>query len=483
MDAGTKSKGRRRHGVPRATGHPPGRLGWLGDGMQMISTALATVNDDMDGDDHFADDSRSVLVVNADAATSVDPTAAIDLTGDNDEDESTPERGRNRVLENDFEFTSSQESRFSFRIIEAATSKHSRNNRINMGVEQARTTKDDNNISVTDGWVCRACTLINYSENSYACDACGEERRGSRELRQRQHSKPSSSLPINKILKASRNGHSTNRITLKTSSNVNGTRKFIAGGVQLAHTDRNSAMWIDKYAPRNSQELCVAPKKVEQVRRFLSSYIDCILESQRQEQQSQHELGDKGGNSMTKKNTSNCNYNESGTIVTTPETKVMILVGNPGVGKSAMVRTLAREMSIQILSWNDAYVEYNTNTNTDTNFHRHQQDDSFGSGSVYYDTLPYQSQLNSFDEFLTTSGLGIHSLDLVGGDADATLVEIAASAVAATLPRGSNRRLHKESKKRKREDFVGSVILVEEVSFAGNETIAAIVLFGGLLCL
>jgi stage III sporulation protein SpoIIIAA len=55
------------------------------------------------------------------------------------------------------------------------------------------------------------------------------------------------------------------------------------------------------------------------------------------------------------------NNNTINTPPPPPETKLMILIGNPGVGKSAMVRTLAREMNIQILAWNDAHVEYNTN--------------------------------------------------------------------------------------------------------------------------
>jgi hypothetical protein len=229
----------------------------------------------------------------------------------------------------------------------------------------------------------------------------------------------------------------------------------------------------------------VAPKKVEQVRNFLSSYIDHIHESRRrhqqQQQQQQQQLqqshqassSNGGGTEIMISNSIHHNSNTT-TILTPPETKLMILIGNPGVGKSAMVRTLAMEMNLQILSWNDAHVEYSSNNSSTSYLQLHQNDDGLGSGSgYYYDALPYQSQLNSFDEFLTMSGAGMQSLDIVGGRyADAT-VAMMTTPNTADLPRGRNGRTHKLPKKtnnllekheqKRKDDFVGSVILVEEV--------------------
>ena len=174
---------------------------------------------------------------------------------------------------------------------------------------------------------------------------------------------------------------------------------------------------------------------------------------------------------------SNNNNNNNTTIINNntpqpPETKLMILIGNPGVGKSAMVRTLAREMNIQILSWND---DNNNNNNM------LQRGDGFGSGSGYYDDtlqLPYQSQLNSFDEFLSMSGvLGMHSLDIVGGDDD-DVDDVTAVASSSSREKKNNnngwlshpqqpRQQHKMSTTdgHRRRDFVASLILVEEVRF------------------
>ena len=266
-------------------------------------------------------------------------------------------------------------------------------------------------------------------------------------------------------------------------------------------TSRKRMMWIDKYAPQTAQELCVAPKKVEQVRSFLSSYIEYTLESVRRQQQqhhhhhhqqqkwqnsySQQESSSGGGYHDCSSMMSNNNNNKNTIIINNnppqpPETKLMILIGNPGVGKSAMVRTLAREMNIQILSWNDDNNNYNNNNM------RQRSGDGFGSGSgYYYDTLqlPYQSQLNSFDEFLSMSGvLGMHSLDIVGGDDDDDVDDVTAVASSSSSSSSRERKnnnhgwLSQPQQPRqqhtmsttdghRRRDFVASLILVEEVRF------------------
>jgi hypothetical protein len=459
MDA---KKKRRRYGggLAGAIRLPPGRLGWLGEGMQLPTTTFATTttgNDDdddgnnMNGDDgHRHDaDGEAICALTApakragvnsdyDVATT---TNTIDLTDENDVEDlreinhrTESERGGEQEIE-----------------IEIATMEHD---------------DDNDNAAKTNGWVCRACTLINPDHVS-SCEACNTAKRvagGGGSLPNRRHR--------NQQFRSTSSFKST-RILSSTATTTIGTKRLVAE-VEVQPNDINcSTMWIDKYAPRTSQELCVAPKKVEQVRCFLSSYMDYLRDSRRRQQPCGTSRMD-----MISINNNHSSSSISNYIVNPPpETKLMILIGNPGVGKSAMVRTLAREMNLQILSWNDAHVEYNNNNNNNNNniSYRHQLDDSLGSSSGYYDTLPYQSQLNSFDEFLTMSGVGMHSLDVRGGGEflDATLALAATTAATVDLPRGRNGRSHKQPKtnkvakpnKRRSDDFVGSVILVEEVSF------------------
>lgn len=98
---------------------------------------------------------------------------------------------------------------------------------------------------------------------------------------------------------------------------------------------------------------------------------------------------------------------------------MMILVGSPGIGKSTMIKVLAREMKLQLLTWNDAQVEYYDQSSRE-------------EGAV----VPYQSQLASFEEFLVGCGTGIESLG----------VEMEKS-------EGQN------------DEYDGSLILIEEVRY------------------
>ncbi len=93
-----------------------------------------------------------------------------------------------------------------------------------------------------------------------------------------------------------------------------------------------------------------------------------------------------------------------------------------------------REMNIDVLTWDDAQIEYNMNRNPDS-----------APGSY----LPYQSQLNSFRDFLTQGCAGKEMLDL-GTD-------------AASSDESSENGDRKEAKK-KEEERAGSLILIEEVS-------------------
>ena len=206
---------------------------------------------------------------------------------------------------------------------------------------------------------------------------------------------------------------------------------------------KNTEMWIDKHAPRTIKELCVAPKKIDEVRNFLSSHISYTAYQRKQKQKQQTQSNNSTTNPLTNYNPwemSNKNIQP-----TPPQTKLMILVGSSGIGKSTMIKTLAREMNIEIITWNDIHVDYNMSHDID------------GGGGMAY--LPYQSQLHSFEEFLKSGGVGMKSLDLLVGDDDDDDSSFENQSVKRRKGGGKmgNIDTHKE--------YVGSLILVEEVSF------------------
>ena len=211
---------------------------------------------------------------------------------------------------------------------------------------------------------------------------------------------------------------------------------------------KNTEMWIDKHAPTSTKELCVAPKKIDVVRNFLSSHISYTAYQRKQKQKQQTQSNNSTTNPLTNYNpweTSNNN-----TQPTPPQTKLMILVGSSGIGKSTMIKTLAREMNIEIITWNDIHVDYNMNHGTDG------EGNSRGGGMAY---LPYQSQLHSFEEFLKSGGVGMKSLDLLVDDDDDDDSSFENQSVKRRKGGGKmgDNNTHKE--------YVGSLILVEEVSF------------------
>jgi cell cycle checkpoint protein len=98
--------------------------------------------------------------------------------------------------------------------------------------------------------------------------------------------------------------------------------------------DSSQLLWTEKYAPACTRDLCVAPKKVAEVASWLSS----------------------DGNE-----------------------RLLILVGRPGIGKSAMIRVLAEEANLEVLEWTE----------------------TFSTWSPHVDS---QTPLNSFAQFLQQGG-------------------------------------------------------------------------------
>lgn len=125
-------------------------------------------------------------------------------------------------------------------------------------------------------------------------------------------------------------------------------------------------MWVDKYAPTHSSHLCVAPKKVKEIKDWMSLAL------------------------------SNEFYCFGSTY-----SKLLVLTGFPGIGKSATVRVLAKELGFTVVEWEDAntssYAAATTTTENGAFFHLPQQ----------------QTQLNSFQEFLSTCGGGFQTLSIV----------------------------------------------------------------------
>jgi len=119
--------------------------------------------------------------------------------------------------------------------------------------------------------------------------------------------------------------------------------------------DANDAvMWIEKFSPDSSSDLCVAPKKVKEIKAWIHD-------------------------SLSQK----CQ-------------KLLILVGSPGIGKSTAVRIIAKESNISILSWNEL-------------IHSRTSYDSQSRGLF---SVEQTTPLNSFNEFLQQSGSGISSLNV-----------------------------------------------------------------------
>ncbi|KAL3810995.1 hypothetical protein ACHAXA_006547 [Cyclostephanos tholiformis] len=411
---------------------PPGRLGWLGDGMMTNDIAngsedIKTTNDDDDDDDDDydvvaamigivgeyprVDDDRGDDIAKPpgdggdddenDAPLAAVANPVVDLTlGDDDDDDdddgSTSKSGKQRERPSSMSSSSSSSS-------------------------SASTTKTKTTTTT------RTTTRVRHHDQSSSTtdtdDAVGRWRR----------MKPSS------------------RVVGRSSRTKNGKIATVTATADATTAIASSSMmWIDKYAPRDSRDLCVATKKVDEVRDFLNSHVrynrlrmaaaaaavpsSCYSRDHRSKRRRRRSLHDCDGPSSTRsasdedENENDENYDNddddavaalSSLSNTPPISKLMILTGAPGIGKSATVRALACELNIDVVSWDDSQVEYNTNNDRDNADHYRQSDGIiFGGGG----TLPYQSRLDSFDAFLIQGGAGMTSLDMLvgggGGDGD-----------------------------------------------------------------
>jgi len=136
------------------------------------------------------------------------------------------------------------------------------------------------------------------------------------------------------------------------------TREYIYQSSQEKNIARNcinsndTRSWVDKHRPNNIEDLCVAPRRVQDIHDWLTS---------RGESSSKSPLQQKG---------------------------MLVLVGTPGVGKSTTIRTLCHKLRYKILEWSEPSMRHN----------------------IQNTMFPTQSPLDSWEEFLRSAGLGYRSL-------------------------------------------------------------------------
>jgi len=492
MSSGIEKKKKRRrivkkhrnlHGGSAAVA-PPGRLGWLGEGL--------SINDEQQFDNNF-----------------------------NGSQSSGGGLGNNNK-HNDSFINGSQSS--SERLLtprpdddnDTKISGMSKNNGSGAVDLTADDSDDCNNIKNSSSWTCRKCTLVN-SVTVSVCDACNTRRESTRssnskrctnnneiesddELLGGYDGDESQAIGKNKHKRLKKGSGSSNTTTSQktddtavatkkdqkkkkkkkksnssSSNNSNNGKKYQSTllsehfSTQTNNNNKhkmkkskpttykqhsfknnslskstakttNTEMWIDKHAPQTIKELCVAPKKIEEVRQFLNSHVEYTTYQRRR---TNH-------NKQHHQSTVVVNPWDIPTNPSQPTTKLQILVGSPGIGKSTLLSVLATELNIEVLRWNDIHVDYNMNGG-EYGMGSRGRDNGGGGGH-----LPYQSQLSSFEEFLNSGSVGITSLD-IGGDNTSSL-KLSSSAE-------KKKRKGSSSSGKNSEEYAGSLILVEEVSF------------------
>jgi cell cycle checkpoint protein len=145
----------------------------------------------------------------------------------------------------------------------------------------------------------------------------------------------------------------------KNDTNIRGSKtKHPRKRLRLSQLGPEEAvLWVEKFSPSTSIDLCVAPKKIKECKAWL-----------------QEATPPPSGN----------------------DSRLLVLVGSPGVGKSTMVRVLAKELGVEVHSWNESFVARDRG--------RGNFDHAF--------SVEQTSALDSFEEFLGQCGAGFSSLQL-----------------------------------------------------------------------
>ena len=195
----------------------------------------------------------------------------------------------------------------------------------------------------------------------------------------------SSSTSKSRAKAKSSKGGGTTKKKAKKGSNTSASAKVSAS----SPTDTASMMWVDKYAPQTSADLCVAPKKVKEIREWMVQ-----ASTSGGVNSDPFSIGG-GGDGM-----SGLGMQLPGE----PVPQIFILVGSPGVGKSTTVRVLASELGWTVHQWNDAQQDTPSGARSGGNGYGRSSFDSAMS-------VRYQSQMKSFEEFLAAAGTGYTALD------------------------------------------------------------------------
>ena len=126
---------------------------------------------------------------------------------------------------------------------------------------------------------------------------------------------------------------------------------------------KNTSTWNDKHKPKKSSDLAVHPKKIEEIRNWLSNALNvCSTKN-------------KGVNSL-----------------------ILLISGPPGCGKTATIKTLSNELCCAIQEWS------NPTSVTDG---RNCDGDLFESEYIHHvakdDSIPYETHISAFRNFMLRS--------------------------------------------------------------------------------
>lgn len=117
---------------------------------------------------------------------------------------------------------------------------------------------------------------------------------------------------------------------------------------QVTFQQPSTELWSDLYSPKSTKDLCVAPKKLKEIDEWMDQAIS-----------------------------------------RTSNSRLLILIGRPGIGKSTAVRVLADERQLRLLEWTE----------------RISAPERFAD-----DSMEHETPLTSFETFLKQSSVGFSSL-------------------------------------------------------------------------
>jgi len=170
-----------------------------------------------------------------------------------------------------------------------------------------------------------------------------------------------------------------------------------------------SALWSDKYSPTCIADLCVAPQKIKLLQKWIKDFM--------------------GAHTAV-----NTNYYNNSIVKRNTVPKLCVLVGGPGIGKSTMVRVIAKEMNLSVLEWNDTCGTYGRlRTHSASMFHQSVNDESH----VSFRQNGNPSSMDLLEEFLNSVALPYQSVVEYTWGEDSSSTKFASTTATATANVGS----------------------------------------------